>query len=593
MAAVEDVLQNRLELLGLSQWSNDFSAAANAVGVLDGRLNKSQATLLSYGAAAGAAAVGGAVTLAHWMREGAAEATSYTTAVRNLKGSMTTQELEDFAGELSRITGVDDGKIADIAGILGTFGVGGEGVRQLSESILNAEVALRALGVRAPEVANAVGKALESGDASGLRRTGIIIDTAGFKAASAAERVRLLQEALNRQGGAKAAVEFLKTYEGQLQRTNTELGNFREGVGGQLLDTGAGVLNGINDALAAVNGMGDGAFRTIATGAVVGTAALGALSLALLGSTIRAGLLAGQNAKLLNESLKAAKGTDRLEKEEEQAARAMGGATSAATVLTGRLGSLTTAHDAAAAAARRHADAENRLGHGTGGGYGTTTYGGTPPPSQRGPQKGPQPRTGVGATEVATATAAAAAAAAKARKGAPTAVKGDVTLPPIRPQDKMPSPAVTPPTSSAGKVAKVAQTAGRLARNGAVQVGTQMAADYGLSFLPDEGPTGVTKRLAQRTLEGASLGRIFGPIGALGGGALGFGKGVYDEWQNVEASRQAGAMPGAGADSVATQLEETNRLLAKQNEILGKMSPIGYDRVSRYDQGAELLRTLG
>ena len=64
MAMVEDILQTRLDLVGLGAWTSGFGRAAEAVGLVDAAVTASQRKLLSYGIAAGTAALAIAAGLA-------------------------------------------------------------------------------------------------------------------------------------------------------------------------------------------------------------------------------------------------------------------------------------------------------------------------------------------------------------------------------------------------------------------------------------------------------------------------------------------------------------------------------------------------
>lgn len=64
MALVEDILQTRLDLVGLGAWTSGFGRAAEAVGLVDAAVLASQKKLLSYGIAAGAAGMAIAAGLA-------------------------------------------------------------------------------------------------------------------------------------------------------------------------------------------------------------------------------------------------------------------------------------------------------------------------------------------------------------------------------------------------------------------------------------------------------------------------------------------------------------------------------------------------
>jgi hypothetical protein len=140
-----------------------------------------------------------------------------TRAAQDLKGSIPVEELRQWSQGLEDLTGVSHDRIADIAGILGTFQIRGDPAKELTLGILNASEALKALGLRGEQVANQVGKAIQTGNAGALRRAGIVIDLDQFKAAgSEAERTALVLQALQAQGG-DAALTFRDSLPGAFQ----------------------------------------------------------------------------------------------------------------------------------------------------------------------------------------------------------------------------------------------------------------------------------------------------------------------------------------------------------------------------------------
>lgn len=219
MAAVVDVLETRLELTGLSR----YAAGLGQVSKLHDRLGV-------IAASTGAAAAAGMFLISQATRDAAKEQTSLNRAVANFKGQWSATGLGQFVSDLQDLTAVDEGQIADTLGLLGTFQVSPGSARRLALPILNATEALKAQGATAEQVAVQVGKALQTGEPTALRRSGIILDEVAFKAADAEERVRLLAQALQSQGG-DAAINFRNSPEGAVRRLELAIGDVREEFG--------------------------------------------------------------------------------------------------------------------------------------------------------------------------------------------------------------------------------------------------------------------------------------------------------------------------------------------------------------------------
>ena len=255
MAAVEDVLATRLDLLGLGGYVGGFDQATAAVGLHESALTSAQGRALSFGVAAGAVGLGGLNFFRKAALAAGEDVATFGRASANLKGQLSPGELADFTGELERATGVADDSIAGFVGLLGTFQATGDQAKQLAEPILNAAEALKAQGVSTEQLAVQVGKALQTGDAGPLKRSGIIIEEAGFKAATAAERVNLLEAALNAQGGTTAARDALNTLPGAINAAATSFGSLQEALGAPLvgpLKTAADLARGAANAFTAL-----------------------------------------------------------------------------------------------------------------------------------------------------------------------------------------------------------------------------------------------------------------------------------------------------------------------------------------------------
>jgi hypothetical protein len=229
-AVIEDVLATKLDLVNLSVYEGKFDRATNKVRVFGREVEIGQAQLVGFAAAG----VGVATAAVNFFSRAAIVATeegaNFTRAAGNFKGKFAVSELEEFTQGLEELTGIDAGDIVNSLGLLGTFQMDRSNAEALALPILNAAEALKAQGATAEGIAVAVGKAFQTGETTGLRRSGIIIDDVGFKSASAAERVRILTKALQNQGG-EAAAAFRDSLPGSIRALNTEVGNLHESLG--------------------------------------------------------------------------------------------------------------------------------------------------------------------------------------------------------------------------------------------------------------------------------------------------------------------------------------------------------------------------
>lgn len=179
-------------------------------------------------------------------RSAGEEAAAFARASGNFKGSFPTSELEEFASKIQDLTGIDDGKIADTVGVLGTFkGISRSDAENLTLPLFNAAESLKALGVNSESLANQVGKAIQTGDAAGLKRVGIIVDDAGFKMQSTSERAKTMAQVLQQQGG-DAAIAFRQTLPGAIQAAENSVGNLTDALGAPLsgpLNTAANLVD--------------------------------------------------------------------------------------------------------------------------------------------------------------------------------------------------------------------------------------------------------------------------------------------------------------------------------------------------------------
>lgn len=303
-AVAEDILQTRLDLVGLGQYTAGFGQAAAAAGILGGKLDDLTRKQLGMAIGAGAAGLGIIAALGQAAVAADDEAASFQRASDNFKGAFPVNDLQAFSTRLSDLTGIDDGKIASLAGILGTFQVGKGDAESLVLPILNATEALKALGLTAEQVSNQVGKAVQTGEPTALRRSGIILDEVAFKASDVAGRVKLIAAALDAQGG-PAAEKFRASMGGAFQAINTDMHNIQEGIGGALAPLNS-LVQGVSHFTNALSKAPPEVFGAIALGAGAAAVALLVVSGRLAWSVIQAGNLAGANARLTNETLKAA-----------------------------------------------------------------------------------------------------------------------------------------------------------------------------------------------------------------------------------------------------------------------------------------------
>jgi hypothetical protein len=509
-AVVSDTLETRLELAGLSAYVQGLTQAAGAVGLLDDNLSKVAKQRLGLGIAALAGSAGIFAGLGRATFAAAEEQEQYNRAVRNFKGSLPLADLQQLTGELSALTGVDDGKIANVAGILGTFNVAGGDAKQLIEPILNVEVALRALGITSEQISTQVGKALQTGDAGPLRRSGIVIEDTGFKSASAAQRVQMLIKALNAQGGATAAREFRKELPGAVQAWETALGNLQEGVGAAFVQPLTGAVNLATDLVNTINGLDEEQLQAIGYGAAAVAFGLGAAGIAATISAVRLGKLAAENVVLQNEQLKAKKSTDLEAAAVEEEAKA---------------------HEHAARAVKRHADAEKTL-HGGKRPGGAVQLPGTGAGSDEVPLPGSTGSTGKPNTPRKTPSPTSRRRFRLPRLGrwggpaAATAATLGLEWWMSQQGNDEPEAVAADPEAMAEETTPAAEPRYR-SRGMAGDVGAYAGEVLKITL----------RKNAMRTAEGASWGGMFGAPGAVVGGALGLGVSAVENLRDLNTGK--------------------------------------------------------
>jgi len=294
MAIITETLLSVLRVEGLAQHGAAFRQASRDLSGYTDAIDRTQARQAQFSAAAagfGLAAAAGFAFFGRAVQEAGEEAAIFQRASGNFKGTFPQEELQQFASGLQDLTGVADDSIGSFIGLLGTFGTTRTAAERLALPILNAAEALKAQGVSTEQLAVQVGKALETGQAGALRRSGIIIDQVGFASASAAGRVDLLAEALQRQGG-EAAVAFAGTLPGRLQALRSAFGNLREAAGEPLIGPLTTLAKLGTDAARAFTSL-PGPVKAAAS--ILGVGLVGALGLASAAS----GLLAFRQTQLL------------------------------------------------------------------------------------------------------------------------------------------------------------------------------------------------------------------------------------------------------------------------------------------------------
>ncbi len=230
MAVVEDILQTTLVLRNLGQWQQGMGAAAAVLGTFGNKSDEAAQALFNFGSQAGRTAVG----LFRFMGENAKMAGEDTAAFqralfgfRSHGNPFPIDDLQTFTGGLEQATGIADDRIAGIIGILGTFGAKADLAKNFTEPILDAAESLKPLGISAEQIANQVGKALETGKFSNLTRAGIVVKPEDVQRLGLTAAVL---EAVKNQG-AGAARAFRQTLPGSIQAANTAVESLRESLG--------------------------------------------------------------------------------------------------------------------------------------------------------------------------------------------------------------------------------------------------------------------------------------------------------------------------------------------------------------------------
>lgn len=492
MAVVEDILQTRLKLVGVGEWTSAWNTAGTASRLFS-RTQDEAADSTTRLAAKALLATSAAGALAGALARSAQEAGKMQrlgTAFETVTGGAANANAE--ISELKKSTASK------------LFG---------DETVIRGAIGLRNMGASARETAgwietlgnvtagsaggqegfasslNVVSRAIEEQRLSGrelmqMQRQGIpiqeilakklgvsaqAIHSLDFEGASAVRALRLLQEGLNeRYGGAMA--RDLGTVDGALDALGNTAQRSGAILGGPLMGAGAAVARMATDMLTAFNNAPQPLKDTASAAGVILVGALGAVGKGLSVAAFDAAKLAKETAQLANAHLKAAE------------------------------------------AARIQAEAESALGA-------TMTRG----------------------------------AAGRGRGGATPL---NVALPFAPGRTGGAIPLVEEEAAASAGVAAKAGFTGRFGMPAAF--GGLIAADLALNMVPDEGGGGQFKRIGNRALEGAGLGLMAGPWGALAGGVLGAGLGGIEEaYRKPE--------PGAGSQAeILAELKRANDINEKQ-----------------------------
>lgn len=526
MATITDEILTTLSLVGVQEYAAGFQRAAAGPDLLSQRLGEFRREQVAAGAAVGIG-IGALAFFGRAAFAAADEQVKFNRAVGNYRGAFPRGEVEAFTKEVEGLTGIDDGKIADVLGILGTFQLKPQDAKALTLPILNATQALAALGLTAETTASQVGKAIQTGNAGPLRRAGIVIDEDQFKqAATASERVRLVIQTLQAQGK-DAAIEFRDSLPGALQAFQTALGDAQEEIGKvnvgplrAIIEGGVAIVNAFNNAPDAVKQFASAIGVFLAAQVTI----LGARTFVTLGNTIRLG----------EAHLQAAAAARQQAQAEDQLANSLG-----------RVGARSGVGAAGAAAAGVGAAAAGLGAAGTGG-VGTAPRAA---PGAGGAAGGAGGAIGLGLAALGLAGPRTLPTAGTAPPPVGLVSGGTIGVGAATTATTTPAPVVTPAVAPAA-------TGFRL--NAGAAPGAALAVATGLSFIP---PTGnrtfeTGKAVAQGALFGGFLGAQVGSI--LPGAGTAIGAGV-------------GAVAGGGLAFLSEQQREKDQ--AKQEKEQGGKDP--------------------
>jgi hypothetical protein len=217
---------------------NKFSSSTDRATTHSQRLGKigggvMKAGLLGVGAAAAIAVTGitaGVFAIKRWADEGADAAKQQLLLDRQIEKSGKVSKaqaaaINEQAGALLNLTGVDDDAIKGADALLLRYGATGNQVLKLTPLIVDLA---KAQGISLEAATKSVGKAL-NGNAGALGRYGIVVDKTKLKT----DAFGATQDALTKKVGGTAAA-MGKTLPGQLDILRERLANVREEAGQRL-----------------------------------------------------------------------------------------------------------------------------------------------------------------------------------------------------------------------------------------------------------------------------------------------------------------------------------------------------------------------
>lgn len=608
-AVISDQLETVFDVAGLSGYTGSFDRAARAVGILTHALDENAKKQLGVGIVAGglSAAILTGLTKAA-MAAGDMEQIEIgfrTTLGGETQAKAKIRELQAFAAK----TPFDFGQSAKGAQGLLAMGIEGEKLIPIMQATGDAVAAAGGDTETFLGILNAMGQIKTKGKLAGdellqmsnrgIGAAKILQEELGvtqdqLSGMDADKVIEALTRGFNKRfGGAMDAQS--KTLKGSLSNLQDTAGQLAVSLGQlpagpltALAQAGSGLLGVVQDLPQPVKDL-------IPIFGIGLAGALGLTALQMGYSTYQAGRLAGENAKLLNASLKAGQAAEKQKLDEDADAAAMDGASSAANLLTGRLNPLAAAHDRAAASARRQADAESRLGNGA-------------PAARSVPLKpseiGAAVRGG-NARPVGEAVAKVGEEALEAEGAALKQSGGKGWLARLKNLGKFGAPAaegveVVGAAEAGAVAAKGAGMLGKL-KGGLPGILAGLAADLALNLLPDEGAAGTGKRLTKGAIEGATLGATIGsfiPVvgtaaGGVIGGAVGAGVAGFGEWQRGQEAEKAAAAAAKPAEKSDPHLATLQQIADLLRSIESKDAPLGYDQLSAADQKLGLLKSLG
>ncbi|MGV3724159.1 MAG: tape measure protein, partial [Actinomycetota bacterium] len=431
-AVVTDVLETRLELTNLGGYKAALGAAGSAVDFFGGRLDASTRRTVAAGAAAAGAAVGYGL-LARAVGE-AGRRQQLEIGLRTVLGSAEAakaklEELQRFAAG----SPFDFAESARGAQQLLAMGVAADDLIPIMTAAGNASAAaggdvqtflrsLRAIGQIKTKGTLGLEELLQLTEA-GIPAIEILREELGLSAdqmknisaqgIEAGKAIDALTRGMNKRFGG-AMSEQMKSLEGSFSNLRDASNEALAALGAPVAPWVTGVANTVRGAVDAFNQLPEVIKSGAAVALVAGTVGFAHYAGKVALSSLKAQELAGENADLLNSTLKTSKAADSLGDEEDETGRQMGAAGDYASGLTGKLWPLAAAHDAAAAAAHRHADAEQRMGRASPRVESSgTVAGGT----QRGPTGKRSPRAASGDAQPSGATQPAGGKATAPKKG--------------------------------------------------------------------------------------------------------------------------------------------------------------------------------